>query len=254
MRTGLARRPNGWVSSAWSPTRRFIDAQLACGRDAELVPRIEELAAEHPIRESFRAQLMVALYRAGRQADAVGAFQDHRRVLVEELGLEPTPSLAELERRILCHDPTLLLAEPAGLPLRGYRLGERLGTGHDGTVYAASIPGVDRELAIKVIGQGLADRPGFVRSFESTVQLVSSLHHPAIVDIQDYWREPGAAYVVMRRLHGGTLTDRLDRGPMTTAEVANLVAPGGGRSGHRRRIGDQSRWRVGPQRALRRCR
>ena len=206
----------------------FIDAELACGRDAELVPRIEELAAEHPTRESFRAQLMVALYRAGRQADAVGAFQDHRRALVEELGLEPTPSLAELERRILCHDPTLLLAEPAGLPLRGYRLGERLGTGRDGTVYAASIPGVDRELAIKVIGQGLADRPGFVRSFESTVQRVSSLRHPAIVDIQDYWREPGAAYVVMRRLHGGTLTDRLDRGPMTTAEVANLVARVGG--------------------------
>ena len=93
---------------------------------------------------------------------------------------------------------------------------------------AASIPGVDRELAIKVIGQGLADRPGFVRSFESTVQRVSSLCHPGIVDIQDYWREPGAAYVVMRRLHGGTLTDRLDRGPMTTAEVANLVARVGG--------------------------
>ena len=67
-----------------------------------------------------------------------------------------------------------------------------------------------------------------MRSFEATVQRVASLRHPAIVDIQDYWREPGAAYVVMRRLHGGTLTDRLDRGPMTTAEVANLVARVGG--------------------------
>ncbi len=97
---------------------------------------------------------MVALYRAGRQADALRVYRDYRRVLVEELGLEPSPALAELERRVLTHDPTLMLTEPAGLPLRGYRLGERLGTGRDGTVFAARLPGVERDFAVRVFRRG----------------------------------------------------------------------------------------------------
>ena len=88
-------------------------------------------------------------------------------MLVEELGLEPSPALAELERRVLAHDPTLMLTEPAGLPLRGYRLGERLGTGRDGTVFAARLPGVERDFAIRVFREEIADCPEFVRSFEA---------------------------------------------------------------------------------------
>ncbi len=106
---------------------------------------------------------------------------------------------------MLTHDATLTLAQPAGLPLRGYRLGERLGTGRDGTVYAAHLPGVERDLAIRVIREEVADSPEFVRSFEATAHRVAALRHPAIVSIHDYWREPGAAYVVMRRMQGGTL-------------------------------------------------
>ena len=164
---------------------------------------------------------MIALYRAGRHADALRVFRDYRRVLVEELGLEPSPALAELERRVLDHDPTLLLAEPAGLPLRGYRLGERLGTGRDGTVFAARLPGVERDFAVRVFREEIADRPEFVRSFEANAHRVASLRHPAIVAVHDYWREPGAAYLVMRRMHGGTLADRLERGPLTNAALAD---------------------------------
>ncbi|HEY5888856.1 MAG TPA: BTAD domain-containing putative transcriptional regulator, partial [Acidimicrobiales bacterium] len=206
----------------------LMAAELACGRVAELIPELEALSAEHPTRESFQAQLMLALYRSGRHTDALRSFQDHRRTLADELGLDPTPSLQELERRILSHDPSLLLDQPAGQPLRGYRLGERLGTGRDGTVFAARLPGVDRELAIRVLHQDLADDPGFVRTFEATAHRVASLRHPAIVALQDYWREPGAAYVVMRRLHGGTLSDRLARGALTATEVATLVTRVGG--------------------------
>ena len=119
----------------------LFDAELACGRAAELVPEIEALARQHPLREGLWAQLMLALYRAGRQADALRAFQDHRNAMVEELGLDPGPSLRQLEERILAHDPELVLQEPAGTPLRGYRLGERLGTGHDGTVFVRPAPG-----------------------------------------------------------------------------------------------------------------
>ena len=121
-----------------------------------------------------------------------------------------------------------MLTEPAGLPLRGYRLGERLGTGRDGTVFAARLPGVERDFAIRVVREEIADRPEFVRSFEADAHRVASLRHPAIVPIHDYWREPGAAYLVMRRMHGGTLADRLERGPLTGAAVAALVTRIGG--------------------------
>ena len=202
---------------------RLVEAELAGGRAAEMIPEIEALAREYPLREAFRAQLMTASYRAGRQADALRTFHEYRDVLIEELGLEPSPALSELERRVLNHDPALLLDEPAGQPLRGYRLGERLGTGRSGTVFAARLPGVERDFAIRVIRADIADAPEFVRSFEATTHRVASLRHPAIVPIHDYWREPGAAYVVMRRVHGGTLADRLERGPLSRAMVAGVV-------------------------------
>src|SRR5262245_837572 len=90
---------------------RRIDADLALGRHGELVGELETLVARHPLRERFRAQLMLALYRSGRQAEALGAYQDARRTLVEELGIDPTAELRELEQAILRQDPAL--AAPA---------------------------------------------------------------------------------------------------------------------------------------------
>ena len=142
---------------------RLVDAELANGHAVEMIPEIESLAGAHELREGFRAQLMVALYRAGRHADALRVYRDYRRLLGEELGLEPSPALAELERSVLTHDPGLMLTQQAGLPLRGYRLGERLGTGRDGTVFAARLPGLEREFAIRVIREEIADCPEFVR-------------------------------------------------------------------------------------------
>jgi DNA-binding SARP family transcriptional activator/DNA-binding beta-propeller fold protein YncE len=93
-----------------------IDADLALGREAALVPELRELTAAHPLRERMRAQLMAALYRSGRQAEALEVFRDTRRVLDEELGIEPGPALRELERAILQHDPAL--GAPPPPPLR----------------------------------------------------------------------------------------------------------------------------------------
>jgi predicted ATPase/DNA-binding SARP family transcriptional activator len=84
-----------------------IEADLALRRNAELVGELEELAAVYPLRERFRAQLMLALYRCGRQADALAVYQSARRELVEEFGIEPSPSLRELEQAILRQDPAL---------------------------------------------------------------------------------------------------------------------------------------------------
>lgn len=90
-----------------------VDAELVLGRDRELVGELEALVAEHPLRERLRGQLMLALYRSGRQADALNAYHDARRMLVGELGIDPSPALQELERAILRQDPTLRVAETA---------------------------------------------------------------------------------------------------------------------------------------------
>jgi WD40 repeat protein/DNA-binding SARP family transcriptional activator len=205
----------------------LVDAELACGRAAEVIPQIESLVADHPLREAFRAKLVLALYRSGRQVHALRALEQHRSVLAEELGLDPSPELAELERQILVHDDALRLREPAGQPLRGYRLLERLGTGRGGTVHAATLPGVDRDLVVRIIRDG-ADSPEFVRSFEARAQRLASVRHDAIVPIHDHWREPGAAYVVMRRMRGGTLRARLERGDLRLASVLDVVVRIGG--------------------------
>ncbi len=84
-----------------------IEADLALGRHGQLVSELERLVAEQPFRERLRAQLMLALYRSGRQADALAVYQRARRTLVDELGIEPSESLRQLERAILAHDPAL---------------------------------------------------------------------------------------------------------------------------------------------------
>ena len=96
-----------------------IDADLALGRHAELVGELEELVAQHPLRERLRRCLMIALYRSGRQAEALDAYQDARRALVDGLGIEPGAELKELEQAILRHDPLLDLREPDRASGRG---------------------------------------------------------------------------------------------------------------------------------------
>ncbi len=95
-----------------------IDAELMLGRGAELVGELERLVAAEPLRERLWAQLMLALYRSGRQADALGAYRRARQTLVSELGIEPGPELRELERRILAHDPALGRGSRVPTPLR----------------------------------------------------------------------------------------------------------------------------------------
>src|SRR5262245_36111828 len=84
-----------------------IDADLEAGRASELVGELEALIEESPFREHLRAQLILALYRSGRQAEALDAYRDARRLLSDELGIEPSARLRELERAILRQDPKL---------------------------------------------------------------------------------------------------------------------------------------------------
>ncbi len=89
-----------------------IEAELALGAHGMLIGELDALVAQHPLRERLRRQLILALYRSGRQAEALAAYRELRRMLTTELGIEPTPALRELERRILLQDPTLVPNRP----------------------------------------------------------------------------------------------------------------------------------------------
>ena len=94
-------------------TEGRIEAELALGRHAVVVPELDTLVTRHPLRERPRAQLMLALYRCGRQADALEEYREARSVLSDELGLEPGPQLRDLERAILRQDEALELPSTA---------------------------------------------------------------------------------------------------------------------------------------------
>ncbi len=106
------------------------------------------------------------------------------------------------------------LEDLSGRAVHGYELGERIGTGGFGVVYRAVQPVVEREVAVKIILPQYANHPEFIRRFEAEARLVARLEHPHIVPLYDYWREPDAAYLVMRLLRGGSLRDLLKAGPL----------------------------------------
>ena len=208
-----------------------IDADLMRGLSRELVSELETLVREHPLQERLTGQLMLALYRSGRQADSLRSYQLLRARLGEELGMEPGTEIRRLEERIVTGDDALMAGARAvigsgpqpGLAVRGYELRDRLGERVSGVLYRAFQPTVGREVAIQVIRPELANDPGFIRRFEAEAQLVARLEHPHIVPLYDYWREPDAAYLVMRLMVGGSLADVLDRSALTPEQASRVV-------------------------------
>ena len=102
-RTAIARLDELRVSAL----EQRLDAELELGRHAQLLAELEALVWDHPLRERLRGQLMLALYRVGRQAEALEVYRRTRETLIEEFGIEPSKSLRDLEQRILTQDPTL---------------------------------------------------------------------------------------------------------------------------------------------------
>ncbi len=127
-----------------------IEAELALGRHSEVIPEVEGLVGRQPLRERLRGQLMLALYRSGRQAEALAAYRDARRTLLGELGIEPGRALQRLEQAILAQDPALDL-EGGRRP----RLPTAAGTAQPGRRAAEPVVGRDEELA--VLEAGLED-------------------------------------------------------------------------------------------------
>lgn len=181
---------------------RSIESSLHIGATAEAAADARALIADAPLADAPRALLMRALAASGRQAEALREFSAFRRAIAEETGLDPSPELTDLERRIaLGEDTTSVRLQSA----RSYQIGERIGRGSTSVVHRARQPELDRDVAIKIIRPGLADSPEFIRRFEYEARISAQLQHPSIVPVIDYWREPGAAYIVSSLMEGGSL-------------------------------------------------
>jgi DNA-binding SARP family transcriptional activator/ABC-type glycerol-3-phosphate transport system substrate-binding protein len=204
----------------WQALEERIAADLAEGKHGEVIGELEALTRELPLRERLWELLMVALYRSRRPADALGAYERAKDALSQELGVDPSPDLRRLHERILREDPELDLE---GEPLRGYRLLDQVGEGAFGVVYRAVQPQIGREVAIKAVHPELSNHPDFVRRFEREAQIVARLEHPHVVPLYDYWREPDAAYLVMRFLRGGSVEGLLEAGPLEPSRAVAIV-------------------------------
>jgi peptide/nickel transport system substrate-binding protein len=196
-----------------------IDADLRLGQGRKLVPELERLVIEHPFRERMVTGLMLSLYQAGRQADALAAFRTARRRLADDLGLEPGPESRELERRILQHDPSLAgphrLARPRrsrgrrGIAAAGtaaavaaLAVGILISLGEAATPRALAA-GVSRLLAFypssgrRASGTALAGAPGAIAAGAGSVWVADA--NAGTVSRVD----PGSGAVVDRILVGG---------------------------------------------------
>jgi len=111
----------------------------------------------------------------------------------------------------------------SGRAVRGYQLSDRIGEGGFGAVYRAVQPNIEREVAIKIILPRYANNPDFIRRFEAEAQMVARLEHPFIVPLYDYWREPNAAYLVMRLLRGGSLKGELADGALPFERAISVI-------------------------------
>jgi DNA-binding SARP family transcriptional activator len=127
-----------------------IEADLALARHPDLVGELEALVGQHPLRERLRGQLMLALYRSGRQADALESYQEARRLLTEELGLEPSEAIKDLQRAILSHD----------LSLRAPSESEVEAATGEGVSVAGASPFVGRERELRELLRGLDEARG----------------------------------------------------------------------------------------------
>ena len=182
-----------------SATETRIEAELARAHHREVVAELETLIAQHPLRESLRSQHMLTLYGAGRQADALASYTAFRRRLSDELGIEPSPPLRELERRMLRHEISLdaqpvpettrVSFEPAPLP------------GLDDVAYARS---GDVRIAYQVVGDGPLDLVlvhGWICTFQP------GWEHPKIASF--YRRLASMGRLILFDKRGTGLSDRV---------------------------------------------
>lgn len=204
-----------------------FDADLATGRGTDLVPELETLVAAHPLRERLREQLMLALYRSGRQSEALDAYREGRTFLHEGLGLEPGAGLRELERAILEQDPSLGVPPQVARPLARRQRFAVVG------LVATLVAGA--AVATAVVVTRASGAPSVVPN--SVVRIDADTNE--IVDVVGVGRDPGQLavagdYLFVAGQEDGTLTRvHLSSGEIETSgryDLTGSVASAGGQS------------------------
>jgi DNA-binding SARP family transcriptional activator/Tol biopolymer transport system component/tRNA A-37 threonylcarbamoyl transferase component Bud32 len=213
-----------------SATEYRVSAEIAMGGHSAVVPELESLTARYPLRERMWANLMLALYRSGRQAEALSTFERARQVLVEELGADPSHGLQRLHEQILHRDPALgaparEAPEPAwprvrpsrvdlqpGTEVAGYRIVSTLGRGGMSVVYLAEHDWLQRKVALKVLAPQLAEDERFRERFVRESRLAASLDHPNVIPIYEAGASGGELFIAMRYVEGTDLRSLLHEG------------------------------------------
>lgn len=154
------------------------------------------------LRPSVQLAELLALALNIPEAEQLGFVRLARQEKPLSLIPRPTPSPGEIG-----------LDDLSGRAVKGFQLAELIGSGGFGVVYRAVQPSVQRDVAVKIILPRFANHPTFIRRFEAEAHLVARLEHPHIVPLYDYWREPNAAYLIMRLLRGGSLDGLLKEAP-----------------------------------------
>ncbi len=247
----------------WAAFEGRTDAELALGRHAELVGELEAAIAEQPLRERLRGQLMLALYRCGRQAEALEAYRRARNTLVEQIGVEPGADLRGLQEAILAQDPALDVV-PLGLPqaLEGgspllagrgeelARLSERLAEARAGRGSIAVVhgpPGIGKtrlaaELARVAVSEGMVVRyfsgdasPGAVETGDRpTLAVIDEPRSELLRRLPGLARERKLLLVLQTQPAELAADPVIELGPLdadAVAEIARLYLPDGGAAG-----------------------
>ena len=206
-----------------------VDADLRSGNHQTVVQELEALTREHPFRERLEGFLMLALYRSGRQADALRSYRRAQLFLADELGIDPSPGLQVLEEQILQQSPELDWSEQTHIaPMargsaRGYELREKVDENRYGVFYRGFQGSVGREVMVLSLMEEFSSDPEFVRRFESELGAVSQLEHPHLLPIYDFWRDPDGAFLVTTYLRGESLRDSISHEPWNLSSVLPLM-------------------------------
>ena len=214
-----------------------ISAELATRGHSTVVSELEGLTVRHPLRERMWANLMLGLYRSGRQAEALAAYQRARQVLADELGTEPSRELQRLHEQILRRDPSLGLGEPTrqtvqpsrvdlqpGTEVATYRIVRILGRGGMSVVYLAEHDWLQRKVALKVLAPQLADDERFRERFVRESRLAASLDHPNVIPIYEAGASGGELFIAMRFVEGSDLRTMLqEEGALEPARAIGIL-------------------------------
>ena len=220
-----------------SATEHRIAAEIEMGGHSTVVSELDALTARYPLRERMWANLMLALYRLGRQAESLAAYQRARQVLADELGTEPSRELQRLNEQILRRDPSLSLSEPArqtvrpsrldlqpGTEVASYRIVRTLGRGGMSVVYLAEHDWLQRKVALKVLAPQLADDDRFRERFVRESRLAASLDHPNVIPIYEAGASGGDLFIAMRFVEGSDLRTMLHQeGSLEPARAIGIL-------------------------------